>query len=77
MILTKKELIERLKAFGPKDKLLVLFWGKDEFDFEHDRELTTKEWSNILSEVDEEGAEQEIKDQIDEAVGNLVAEDEE
>jgi len=75
MITTKKDLIDRLKCFGPKEKLFVLFWTKDEF--ESDRELTTKEWGNILSEVDEKGAEQEIYDLIGEAVENLVAEDEE
>lgn len=75
MIITKKDLIERLKCYDAKEKLLVLFWARDEF--EHDRELTTKEWNNVLSEVDEEGAEQEIVDQICEATARLVAEEEE
>jgi hypothetical protein len=78
MITTKKELFERLKSFKPNEKLLVLFWGKDEFDGDLDgRELTTKEWDTILSEVYEEGADEQISDQITQAVADLAAEDEE
>lgn len=78
MITTKKELFERLKSFKPNEKLLVLFWGKDEFDGDLDgRELTTKEWDTILSEVCEEGAEEQISDQITQAVGDIAAEEEE
>jgi len=77
MITTKKELFERLKSYKPNEKLLVLFWGKDEFDGDLDgRELTTKEWDTILSEVYEDGADEEISDQITSAVADIAAEEE-
>jgi hypothetical protein len=77
MITTKKELFERFKSYKPNEKLLVLFWGKDEFDGDLDgRELTTKEWDTILSEVYEDGANEEISDQITSAVADIAAEDE-
>jgi hypothetical protein len=78
MITTKKDLFERFKAFKPNEKLLVLFWSKDEFDGDLDgRELTTKEWDTILSEVYEDGADEEISDQITSAVADIAAEEEE
>jgi hypothetical protein len=77
MITTKKELFERLKSYKPNEKLLVLFWGKDEFDGDLDgRELTTKEWDTILSEVYEDGANEEISEQITSAVADIAAEEE-
>lgn len=78
MITTKKKLFGHLQDHDPDEKMLVLFWTKDEFDGDLDgRELTTKEWDTILDEVCEQGADEQISDQISQAVGDIAAEEEE
>jgi hypothetical protein len=65
--------MKRLSSVGDNEKVLFLFWEKAEFDGDLEgRSLTTREWNKILSSVYTEGADEEISNQITEAVGEIA-----
>lgn len=78
MICTKKQLMKRLSSVEDDEKMLVLFWEKGEFDNDIEgRDLTTREWNKILSNVYTDGADEEISNQISDAVGDIACKVEE
>lgn len=78
MIATKKQLMKRLSSVEDNEKLLVLFWEKGEFDKDIEgRDLTTQEWNKIISDVYTDGADEDISNQISDAVGDIACKVEE
>jgi len=78
MICTKKQLMKRLSSVEDDEKMLVLFWEKGEFDNDIEgRDLTTREWNKILSNVYTDGADEDISNQISDAVGDIACKVEE
>ena len=68
MIIDTKSLIHTLESnFDPNEKLLVLFYNKEEF--ENDVEsLTDDQWIQAIQSVDQDSADQLLSEQISEAV---------
>ena len=61
-----KTLLEMLNRYSPEDELCVLYWDKDNFDYE---ELTVSAWSQICKEFDEwEDAGSDVSEWLSEAV---------
>ncbi|NDB35842.1 MAG: hypothetical protein EB023_11005 [Flavobacteriia bacterium] len=78
MICTKKQLMKRLSSVEDNEKMLVLFWEKGEFDNDIEgRDLTSHEWNKILSNVYTDGADEEISNQISDAVADIACKVEE
>ena len=70
MITTKKELAKRLASYKPNEKILVLFWTKDEFDdgcgvnYESDKPVTKKQWEEAIESIDADSFEEQIREEI-------------
>jgi len=70
MITTKKELSKRLASYKPNEKILVLFWTKDEFDdgcgvnYESDKPVTKSQWEQAIESVDADSFEEQIREEI-------------
>jgi hypothetical protein len=61
-----KTLLEMLNRYSPEDELCVLYWDRDNFDYE---ELTVSAWSEICKEFDEwEDAGLDVSEWLSEAV---------
>ena len=74
-----KDLIATLNnCFKQDEELVVLFYSKDEFDFEPDDEvkLTTEGWNKIVKVMHESGgldsADQQISEMISEMAGEYA-----
>lgn len=73
-----KDLINTLnECYKPTDELVVLFYSKDEFEF--DAELTDESWLKIVKVMHEQGglesADQVLSETISEMVGEYSDED--
>jgi hypothetical protein len=47
-----KELLEQLKEYNKEDSLLVLYFDKDGTESYHEQEITTQQWEEIVSRVE-------------------------
>lgn len=78
MILTKKELKDRVADMDSKDICFALIWTQDEFDSYYDGQtpLSKQEWESVLNGIDSESEEQSIKESIEMEIQNIIDEKE-
>jgi hypothetical protein len=72
-----KDLIETLNScYKPTDELVVLFYSKDEFDFEPDDEmvLTDEGWLKIVKVMHESGGLESADQIISETISDMAGE---
>jgi len=71
-VYTKKELVKTLNDYyEDKDLLYVIYFAKAEFEAGFDKEIKKKDWELSIKDIDDEGVEQNIKEQIEQ---NLMSE---
>ena len=66
-----KTLLEMLSRYSPEDELCVLYWDKEQYDFNEDEDvaLTPEAWEKVCKEFDEwDNAGQELTAWISDAV---------
>lgn len=72
-----KDLIETLSnCYKPTDELVVLFYSKEEFDYEPDEEvtLTDEGWLKVVKVMHESGGLDSADQIISETISDLVGE---
>ena len=72
-----KDIIETLNnCFKQDEELVVLFYSKDEFDFEPDDEmiLTDKGWNKIVKVMHESGGLESADQMISETISDMASE---
>ena len=68
-----KDLIETLNnCYKPTDELVVLFYSKDEFEF--DADLTEEAWSKIVKVMHDEGGLESADQILSETISEMVGE---
>ena len=77
MILTKKDLKDRVADMDSKDICFALIWTKDEFDGYFDgHKISNHEWDCALNCVDAESEEHSIKESIESEIQTIIDEKE-
>lgn len=72
-----KDLIKTLNnCYKPTDELVVLFYSKDEFDFEPDDEMviTDEGWLKVVKVMHEQGGLESADQIISETISEMVSE---
>lgn len=72
-----KDLIETLNnCYKPTDELVVLFYSKDEFDFEPDDEMviTDEGWLKVVKVMHEQGGLESADQILSETISEMVSE---
>lgn len=72
-----KDLIETLNnCYKPTDELVVLFYSKEEFDFEPDDEMviTDEGWLKVVKVMHEQGGLESAHQILSETISEMVSE---
>lgn len=76
-VYTKKELVKHLNAhFEDKDTLYVLWWSKDQFEAQLDKEIKKKDWEYVIDNLDTSNEEHAIDESIQQTLMEQIEDEE-